>query len=121
VDIVAPWIWGHWGANGQDDPYVLWGLPREGRFFYDTWAYRHLDGQRFSQREHWPKEPFRVASAGSCLLMTAEAAARSNEPNEEAIVGWCKQARAAGYDIWVDPDTVIWHPWPREGTCGRSG
>lgn len=96
VDIVAPLIFA--GDN-----------------FYDVYAYRGLDGSRFS-----PFPPYHasltqsglteVSSVGSCLVMRGEIARKIRIVNNGALVGWCEQAREQGYKIWVDPSLSIRHP-----------
>jgi hypothetical protein len=112
-DYVAPWVMVNLAGNGADDPAVLRRGEASQLWFYDTWGFRHTDGRHFTPLEPRPKVPFRINSAGSCLLVRAEVARRSNEVNDLAIVGWCDQARAAGYEVWADPATEVWHPWPR--------
>ena len=114
VDVVAPWILANALAGGEREVEKLWALPREVRWFYDTWAYRALpSGFKFAQTAYRPKKLFKVWSAGSCLLMTMKAAQASNQVTGGAVVGWCNLARAKGFHVWVDPDTVVWHPYPK--------
>lgn len=86
---------------------------------YDCWALRGLDGERFA-----PFPPYHsslksfaeigglveVSSAGSCLVMRAEIVRRVRIVNDNALVGWCEEARRQGYRIWVAPELRIRHP-----------
>lgn len=90
--------------------------------FYDVYAYRGLDGSRFS-----PFAPYHsslksnplsssltglteVSSVGSCLVMRGETARRVRIVNGDALVGWCGEARRLGYQISVAPGLRIRHP-----------
>lgn len=91
-----------------------------GENFYDVWAFRDLEGNRFG-----PFPPFHhliptlsdnrileVSSVGSCLMMSA-AVARVDDvrvTNDNALVGWCQTARKAGYRIAVATDLEVRHP-----------
>lgn len=97
VDIIAPMVWA--GEN-----------------FYDVFAYRALDGARFS-----PFPPFshaidrnkpinEIGSAGSCLVMRAQVARECRIPIEDGLVGFCRDARSKGYHVWVDQDKNVRHP-----------
>lgn len=90
--------------------------------FYDVYAYRGLDGSRFS-----PFAPYHsslrsnplsssltglveVSSVGSCLVMRGGTARRVRIVNGDALVGWCGEARRLGYRISVAPELRIRHP-----------
>jgi len=91
-----------------------------GRAFYDIWAFRK-SGHRFG-----PFPPYHgeldllsgalteVDSTGSCLVMRADVARKvripTAGPGDLALVGFCREARAAGFRIWVDPRERIDHP-----------
>jgi hypothetical protein len=47
-----------------------------------------------------------------------KAAEAASKVTGNAVPGWCEQMREAGYEVWVDPNTVRWHPWPRPGQKG---
>ena len=113
VDIVAPWVLVARDGGGVTDIPTLRG--KGAIDFYDSWAYRYLpDGsQWFGPQPPRPNELTEVYSAGSCLLMRSDAARASNAASTRAIVGWCERARDAGFLVWVDPNTEVWHPWPR--------
>lgn len=85
-----------------------------GKYFYDVFAYRGLDGNRFA-----PFHPYHsmlngfseVSSVGSCLVMKADVARNCRIPLEEGLVGFCRDARSKGYRIWVDTRAgIVRHP-----------
>jgi hypothetical protein len=84
-----------------------------GQNFYDVFAFRGLDGQRFA-----PFPPYHsqlngfteVMSVGSCLVMDANVARTTRIPDTDGLVGFCRNARSQGYRIWVDPTARIDHP-----------
>ena len=87
-----------------------------GAAFYDIWGFRGTDGERFGPfspyHESMPTSGIgEIHSAGSCLAMRAEVAMKVKTPrNEQALVGWCKAARKAGYRIGCAVDFRVDHP-----------
>lgn len=98
-----------------------------GQLFYDVYAFRGLDGQRFSpfppyhsslnghRHRYFTSSPtdtqlVEVGSAGSCLVMRGEVAREVRISNGEALVGWCQSARELGHRIAVAPELVVRHP-----------
>lgn len=86
-------------------------LVMAGQHFYDTWAFR-IGADRFS-----PFYPFHAAiqgrdlvnvdSVGSCLAMRGKVAREVRIRDDNAIVGWCADARAKGYRIGVACDVTV--------------
>jgi len=88
-----------------------------GENFYDVWAFRDIDGNRFG-----PFHPFckylneyfdlllEVNSVGSCLAFRSSLAHNVNVEGEECLVSWCNSARKQGYRIAVDPTLIVRHP-----------
>lgn len=81
--------------------------------FYDIWAYRK-DGQMFTNTPPFspcyrPDAPFAVDSFGSCWLAAA-ADTREVRFGEQAVLDACAQLRAAGRQLWVDPQLTIIQP-----------
>jgi len=115
LDVIAPWVWVDVGGHGESDYSALAARGEKTRVFYDTWAFHRLNGVQFEQHEPMPEDmrPFEVASAGSCLLMSKDAALHALPTQQNAILEACKHIRDFGYKIYCDPSTVIWHPWPR--------
>lgn len=96
VDIVAPLVFA-------------------GEYFYDVYAYRGLDGQRFGPVAPYhsslqPKGLTEVSSAGSCLVMRGDVARQVRIKDDGALVGWCKSAREMGYKIYVVSEYRVEHP-----------
>lgn len=113
------------------DPVTIWGLMQRlssdvdvvaplifaGKHFYDVFAFRGLDGERFSPFVPWHSSftnavspLIEVGSAGSCLVMKGEVARTCRIPPEDALVGFCRNAKSAGYRIWVDSAGTVRHP-----------
>ena len=100
VDLVAPFCW-------HDNRH------------YDSWGMRGLDGVNFGfffpyhrcLMEESPSGLYQVSSAGSCVVMRGEVARRAkfSDPDDE-FVGFCHDATAKGYKIWLDPELKIYHP-----------
>lgn len=94
---------------------VVAPLVYAGSCFYDVFAFRGMDGERFS-----PFHPFHssingklmteISSAGSCLVMRAQVAHECRVPPEDGLVGFCRDARARGYRIWLDKSGIVRHP-----------
>jgi SAM-dependent methyltransferase len=97
--------------------------------FYDVWAFRAKAPGTPSKPDHAatkfkltpPYHPaydsdqlFTLESAGSVLLFRSEVIARGARlTGDEAIVGFCRSARALGYRIWCDPTTIVYHQVPK--------
>lgn len=86
-----------------------------GKRFYDTWAFR-LPGQpAFSIS---PRGPFPWAkgrsvvmdSVGTCLVMPGWVAQSHRMTDTEAVVGFCRAARAMGVDVVADGSLEVEHP-----------
>lgn len=89
-----------------------------GRAFYDIWAFRK-SGVRFGPFVPYHGELIldgltEVDSVGSCLVMSGKVARQVRIPLEGpgdlALVGFCREARAAGFRIYVDARERIDHP-----------
>ena len=86
-----------------------------GDAFYDIFAYRDVDGNRFG-----PFAPFHplletrafveVGSVGSCLVMKGEVARKCRVDDASGLVGFCADARRNGFRIWVGSDRTVRHP-----------
>jgi hypothetical protein len=90
-----------------------------GRAFYDIWGYRHLDGERFSpfvstlgpeNPKVAPRAVCELSSIGSCLAMRANVAREMRITDDYCLVGWCKNARVAGYRVGIHWDAQVNHP-----------
>jgi len=104
-------------ANEQRDGVdVVAPMVMAGDCFYDIWAFRGLDGNRFS-----PFYPFHpslnfqgptpVNSVGSCLVMKGDVARnKKNRMVDGALVQWCDTARSNGYRIAAHANFKVTHP-----------
>jgi hypothetical protein len=99
------------GLVGQHEKAIFSPLIMAGECFYDIWGFRTLDGTRFS-----PFAPFalglngahfEVSSVGSCLAIPGGAARKCRVRNQNCLVGWCEDARAHGYSVWVVPELRV--------------
>ncbi len=85
-----------------------------GEMFYDVYAFRK-NGERFYglppyHPELKPEGLTEVDSVGSCLAMKAKIAREIRMPPGGVLVGWCDEARKAGYKINVASQLRIQHP-----------
>lgn len=83
--------------------------------FYDTWGFRTPDGRRLGPLPpYWEAmhldRPQEIGTAGGCLVMTGEVARACRCSKEEALVGFCKDARSKGYRVWTDWRLRVEHP-----------
>jgi hypothetical protein len=86
----------------------------DGRF-YDTWAFR-MDGMRFTNEPVFHPQLltgaslYEMDSVGSVFLMKTSIARQVSWPEEDVVVGLCKQVRDLGYDIYLDKTLEVYHP-----------
>lgn len=101
-------------AGERSDGFDVFGpMVMAGPNFYDIWAYRGLDGRRFSPTPpYFPSahDVFEVGSIGSCLAMRGEVARACRIRDDNCLVGWCADARAKGYRIAADRRVEVRHP-----------
>jgi len=76
--------------------------------FYDTWAYRDLQGNHF-QAETRLLGLTEISSFGSVWMAPADMF-RGRVLDEECVVGLCKQWRNEGAKLTVDPSIIIEQP-----------
>jgi len=102
---------------------ILSPLIMAGENFYDVWAFRDQDGNRFGpfppfckylagawDGNYMETDPLEVNSVGSCLAFRSELARNVIVEGEECLVSWCNSARKQGYKIAVDPTLIVRHP-----------
>lgn len=82
----------------------------KGHQFYDTWAYRHLDGRRFLSTERRPGLPFNVSSFGSVWMAPAALVRNRSLHPSGAVVDLCGQWRDESVQMWVDPSITVVQP-----------
>ncbi|TXH52999.1 MAG: hypothetical protein E6Q97_14330 [Desulfurellales bacterium] len=102
------------GGYAVISPMVF--LQREGwpaDSFYDTFAFRaedrHFAHYRPYHAVYRTGEPFQVDSAGSCLVMRGEIARSLHFDEQTIFPDLCRQIRASGNSIWVDPGCGVYH------------
>lgn len=84
-----------------------------GPFWYDSFGFRR-NGARFTNEP--PYHPdlngamLQLDSAGACLAMRGELARGLAWPEEDVIVGFCRNLRARGGAIFLDPHLEVYHP-----------
>jgi hypothetical protein len=82
--------------------------------FYDTWAFRknNLAFRRYPpyHRDLNPRGLTPMDSVGSCLVMIGDVARWCRVSPVDAVLGFCRQARAFGFHIAVDWRLKIHHP-----------
>lgn len=85
--------------------------------FYDTWGHRGLDGKCFEH--HPPYHPalesrqgalVEISSAGSCVVMRADVAARARFGEDDCIVGLGRSIRENGGRLFLDTEARVFHP-----------
>jgi len=102
-------------------PMIWWTDPAGDDVFYDTWAFRADAKRRDPRFDNSPRRealltalgpgPERLESVGSVLFCRAAPIyAGVRYTLDEDVVGFCKNMRGAGYSVWADPTTGIYHP-----------
>lgn len=97
-----------------------------GSMFYDTWGFRGLDGERFTNFAPYHQE-FRhhalvpLSSVGSCVLFKREIFDRGvrfrGTYDHGLLVGVCHDACALGFRTFMDSRVAVLHPtsqWRRQ-------
>jgi hypothetical protein len=95
-------------------PMVL--LKRDGYppgYFYDNWAARKNGVRIGTMPPYFPGwdmvTPLEVDSAGSVLAIRGDLARQVTWPEEDVIVGLCRQISKVGGRIWVNPNLKVVH------------
>jgi len=79
--------------------------------FYDTWAFRSVEGKRFSPEDTLKNErPFLVSSVGGVISFPAKAVYEGLRYKADANLGLCRDLGLMGYNIWVLPSITVFHP-----------
>lgn len=99
------------------------GWPMLDNIFYDTFAYRGLDGLMFSNHapyhsEYTEHQIFEVSCVGSAWLFPAKPILDGVRCYTGACIELCAQFKKLGYRIFVDPELIIIQP--REHFRSRS-
>lgn len=83
--------------------------------FYDTWAFK-MNGINFKyDRPYHPsirpgQRYYDMNSIGSVFFTDAGFARQLSFPEEDVVVGFCRQARELGGTILLDSYTEVYHP-----------
>lgn len=94
-------------------PNIVQELPHDKHHFYDTWAFRPLDGSKWHNQNPIVSNAslLEVAAVGSSWIYRADIFRQGiRHTNKETCVGFCRQARERGYRVFVDLKTELWHP-----------
>lgn len=94
---------------------VVAPLVKQGKKFYDTWAFR-ADGANFEADE--PYHPclyngeryVRMESVGSVLFMPYELGKNLTWPEEDVVVGFCEQVTKKRRRVLLDTELEVQHP-----------
>lgn len=84
-----------------------------GPFWYDTYGFRR-NGVRFTNEP--PYHPdldgqmLQLDSAGGCLAIRGEPARGLVWPEEDVVLGFCRNLVARGGSIFLDPTLSVFHP-----------
>lgn len=96
--------------------FDVWApLVMAGDLFYDTWAYRDLNGNRLSPLKPYHRhlendKIMELSSAGSFLVARASIARHCRIRDNNALVGWCADVRRNGWKIAIDSLVTVRHP-----------
>lgn len=96
-------------------PMILRRRPGGLPLFYDTWAARK-DGDHFRGRSPYHPalkrshaELVEMDSVGSCVAMRKGVSEGLEWPEEDVIVGLCRQWRERGGSVWLHTGLAVWH------------
>jgi len=101
VDVVCPLCYAKSKENGI--AYDVWGARKDGRCFDSSRPYHPA-------LRDWRGGLVELDSSGSCLVMRGDVAAQCRFAPEDAIVGWCRDMRAKGFRLWLNPALYVVHP-----------
>jgi hypothetical protein len=82
--------------------------------FYDRWGYKGLGGTDFGHYPPWlpglANTLVKIDSCGSCFALRAELAPYVEFSTQDLTRGVGRSIRAAGADLWLDPQLAVYHP-----------
>lgn len=95
-DLIASMVW------TEGTPY---------RKFFDTYEFRmnNCRFHPFNPPGSNGGEPFKVDSVSTCYLATAEAELAGKYSNPYPHIPFCADLIKKGYEIWVDPESNVYH------------
>jgi len=94
---------------------VVAPLIKQGKRFYDTWAFR-ADGANFEADEPYHPSLYngeryvRMESVGSVLFMPYDLGKNLTWPEEDVVVGFCEQVTKKRRRILLDTELEVQHP-----------
>lgn len=94
---------------------VVAPLIKQGKKFYDTWAFR-ADGANFEADEPYHPSLYngeryvRMESVGSVLFMPYDLGKNLTWPEEDVVVGFCEQVTKKRRRILLDTELEVQHP-----------
>jgi len=83
--------------------------------WYDTFVFRK-DGQQFVKPPPYHdcmltgEHMVEMDSVGSCVVMRADIAKQITVPEEDVLIGVCRQIRGMGERVWLDSSQKVFHP-----------
>lgn len=93
-------------------PYVY--LQNHKHINYDTWGFRHLDGERFkihiNKRDNVKSHLIKLSSVGSCALISADILKSGINFGSGCFVELCQSAINYGAGVYASPVVEILHP-----------
>lgn len=102
-DIIAPWFWTY-NEHGVMRFYDTWGFSYQGMYFEQSpksWFDQRFPGVALLQMDH----------VGGVYLMKSKVIKSGCRVSEtDGDRGLCRQARAAGFEIWATFNPCIFHP-----------
>lgn len=104
----------HVGASSRPVMVAPMVMHLDGRF-YDTWAFRRGLRAFVHQPPHHPvlleeDRYIEMDSVGSVLFMKGSWGRGLHWPEEDVVVGFCKQAEAIGVTLHLDKESKVYHP-----------
>lgn len=89
-------------------------LDSNGVTFYDTYVFRR-GGVEFAKQPPYHiglngDHMVEMDSVGSCVVMRADAAKGVTVPEDDVLVGVCRQIKEKGGRVWLDTSQRIFHP-----------
>lgn len=90
-------------------------LDSNGTTWYDTWAYRQGGICFVKQRPYHScmmqgDHMIELDSVGSCVVMRADAIKGVTVPEDDVIVGVCRQIKDMGGRVFLDSSLEVFHP-----------
>lgn len=90
-------------------------MDSNGTTFYDTFVFRRSGICFVKQPPYHPcmmasDHMIEMDSVGSCVVMRADAIKGVTVPEEDVLVGVCRQIKERGGRVWLDSNQKVYHP-----------